>query len=180
MRRRHLPRQAAALAGVFAVVVASDQAAKYVAWRRNAALINEGGFIALRRDMRAWFAAPTAGAVADVVGALLVALGVAVVLHRRRRPSVLLGSGLLAAGWTSNLLDRFGLHDWTAPGSVRGVVDFIPSGGGSRSNLADVWIVTGLVVLTVAALRHRPARRGEPPAAVRPDPGTRFAPLGGA
>jgi lipoprotein signal peptidase len=154
---RHRP--VALLAGVFAVVIATDQAAKYVAWRHDAALLNQGGFIALRPDMRAWFAAPTAGAIADAVGAALVVAGVALLLHRPRPRAVLLGAGLVAAGWTSNLLDRFGLHEWTAPGSVRGVVDFIPSGGRSRSNVADVWIAVGVVVLVLAANRRRRAAR---------------------
>src|SRR3954470_21472203 len=153
------------LAGVFAVVIATDQAAKYVAWRHHAALLNQGGFIALRPDMRAWFAAPTVGAVADAVGLALVALGVTALLRRPRRPPVLFGAALVAAGWTSNLLDRFGLHELTAPGTVRGVVDFIPSGGGSRSNLADGWIALGVVVLVVATVRRRAElrRRGALP-----------------
>lgn len=158
MPRTRSPRQAALLGGVFALVVATDQTAKYVAWRHGAALLNQGGFIALRPDMRAWFAAPTAGAVADTVGALLVIAGVALLLRRPRRPAVLIGGALVAAGWTSNLLDRFGLHEWTAPGTVRGVVDFIPTGGGSRSNLADGWIALGVLVL-VATLAAAAARR---------------------
>ncbi len=156
--RRH--RSGASLAGVFAVVISTDQAAKYLAWRHGVALLNQGGFIALRPDMRAWFAAPTAGAIADGVGALLVIGGVALLLHRRRRPTALLGAGLVAAGWTSNLLDRFGLHEWTAPGSVRGVVDFIPSGGRSRSNLADVWIALGVLLLVATAARRRGSSGG--------------------
>jgi len=32
---------------------------------------------------------------------------------------------LVIGGWSSNLLDRLGMHYWTAPGSVRGAVDFI-------------------------------------------------------
>jgi lipoprotein signal peptidase len=157
MPRPHLPAQTAGLAGLFAAVLVTDQAAKWLAWRHgDAALINEGGFIALRPGVRAWFAAPTVGAIADGVGALLVAVAVAVLLRRPRCRLVLVGGGLVAAGWTSNLLDRFGLHDWTAPGSVRGVVDFIPSGGHSRSNVADLWILTGVVLLVAAVVRRRP------------------------
>jgi lipoprotein signal peptidase len=146
------------------VVLATDQTTKYVAWRHHAALLNQGGFIALRPDMRAWFAAPTVGAVADVVGAALVLAGVALLLRRPRRPAVFLGAALVAAGWTSNLLDRFGLHEVTAPGTVRGVVDFIPSGGRSRSNVADVWIALGVLVLVAVALRRRGALRRRRPA----------------
>jgi len=160
MPRTRSPRQVALLGGVFALVVATDQVAKYVAWRRGAALLNQGGFIALRPDMRAWFAAPTAGAIADAAGAVLVVAGLALLLRRPRRPAVLFGGALVAAGWTSNLLDRFGLHECTAPGSVRGVVDFIPTGGGSRSNLADGWIALGIVVSAAAMVAAAVRRRG--------------------
>jgi lipoprotein signal peptidase len=146
--------QARVVCALFAVVIVTDQATKWFAWRHvPTVLINQGGFIALGHGVRAWFAAPTAGAVANVVGALLVAAGLAVLLRRPRRPPVLVGGGLLAAGWTSNLLDRFGLHGWTAPGSVRGVVDFIPTGTQSCANLADAFIATGVVVLGLAAVR---------------------------
>ena len=176
MPRTPFSRQAAVLGGVFALVVATDQAAKYVAWRHGVALLNQGGFIALRRDMRAWFAASTAGAIADAAGAVLVSVGVLVLLRRPRRPAVLLGGALVAAGWTSNLLDRFGLHEWTAPGTVRGVVDFIPTGGGSRSNLADAWIAFGVLVLVgsvvgPAARRRRGSADGELDVALGVDPG---------
>src|SRR5262249_56784726 len=77
-----------------------------------------------------------------------------------------LGGGLILGGWTSNILDRLGLHNWTAPGSARGVVDFIPDGTPGRSNTADLFIAIGAVVLAVALLR----RHGEqpPPPARRP------------
>lgn len=152
-------RQVGILAAAFAVVLVSDQATKWLAWRHlDTALINRGGFIALRRDMRAWFAAPTAGAVWNVIGALLVAAAVGLLLRRPRRSTVLMGAGVIAAGWTSNLLDRFGMHALTAPGSVRGVVDFIPIGGESRANVADVWILLGAAVLVVVACRSRRSR----------------------
>jgi lipoprotein signal peptidase len=137
----------------FAVVIGTDQAAKWLAWRHlDGALINEGGFIALRPGVRAWFADPTMGAVADGIGAALVATGLAWLLRRPRPLTALTGAALVAAGWTSNLLDRFGLHTWTAPGSLRGVVDFIPSGGASKSNLADCWITLGMIMLVGAAV----------------------------
>jgi lipoprotein signal peptidase len=72
---------------------------------------------------------------------------------------VLVGAGLVAAGWTSNLLDRFGLHRWTAPGGGRGVVDFIPTGSVSRSNIADLWIALGVAVLLGVAISSARRRR---------------------
>jgi lipoprotein signal peptidase len=143
------------LLALFAVVLVSDQVTKWLAWRHvSGALINEGGFIALRPGVRAWFAAPTAGALADLVGILLVLGGLACLIRRPRRTPTLLGGGLVAAGWSSNLLDRLGLHQWSAPGSVRGVVDFVPSVGLSRANLADVWIAVGVLVLCAEAARR--------------------------
>ena len=55
--------------------------------------------------------------------------------------------------WCSNLLDRLGVHYWTAPGSVRGVVDFICLGG-ARYNVADLFITaaTPLFLLTIGFL----------------------------
>jgi lipoprotein signal peptidase len=168
VRRVWLPRTAPLVVALFALVVGTDQAAKWLAWRHlDSALINEGGFIALRPGVRAWFAQPTVGAAADALGALAVMLGLVCLLRRPRPRAVLVGATLVAAGWTSNLLDRFGLHAWSAPGSVRGVVDFIPSGGASKSNVADGWIAIGAVLLCVAAARwlaRRSAEKTSPPA----------------
>jgi lipoprotein signal peptidase len=56
----------------------------------------------------------------------------------------------MLGGWGSNLLDRLGMHYWTAPGSVRGVVDFIRITGASY-NVADLFIIgaTPLFLLAV-------------------------------
>jgi hypothetical protein len=55
------------------------------------------------------------------------------------------------------------MHSWTAPGSVRGAVDFIPLGG-SYYNVADFFIVgsTGLFVLSVGYLLGRMTYRLAP------------------
>jgi lipoprotein signal peptidase len=150
------------LAAVFVLVLGTDQATKWLTWRHfDGTVINEGGYILLG-SARSWFAEPVPGAVANLVGIVLIAIGLAVLLRRPRRTAVTLGCGLVAAGWTSNLLDRVGLHEWTAPGSGRGVVDFIPSGGSSRCNIADFWIVLGLIVFGVEMLRRRRERRSPP------------------
>lgn len=109
---------------------------------------------------------PLVGAVADaVLAALLVWAGYRLVSRERSRSVLLAGSALLAAS-ASNLLDRLGLHSLTAPGSARGVVNWIGLGGGSVSpvNLAD--LLTTLAVLALGAawgareIRARvPARR---------------------
>jgi hypothetical protein len=55
----------------------------------------------------------------------------------------------------SNLLDRLAMHYWSSPDSMRGVVDFIPSGGTSRCNVADLWIVAGALLLGYILVRRR-------------------------
>jgi lipoprotein signal peptidase len=145
---------------VSALVIGTDQAAKWVAWRQiDGALVNDGAYVLLGRAIRSWFAGPVSGAIANLVGAVAVVVGALLLLRRPRSTSTLIGSALVAAGWASNLLDRFGLHAWTAPGSGRGVVDFIPSGGTSRCNVADLWIVVGVMVLGCAAARNHLDRR---------------------
>jgi lipoprotein signal peptidase len=145
---------------VSAVVIGSDQAVKWFAWRYvDGALINPGGYILLG-PARFWFASAVAGAVANGIGVLLVAAGFIALVGHRRSLVVTVGGGLVAAGWFSNLLDRLGVHEWTAPGSGRGVVDFIPTGGTSKGNVADLWIALGVLLLGYAlARRHVGAGR---------------------
>ena len=66
----------------------------------------------------------------------------------------------MVGGWASNLLDRLGMHYWTAPGSVRGAVNLISFGNGCW-NLADFFIVgaTPLFLLATAWLARRAANR---------------------
>jgi lipoprotein signal peptidase len=143
------------LAALFGLVVGTDQATKWLTWRHfDGTVINDGGYILLG-SARSWFAEPAPGAAANVVGIVLIAVGLVLLVRRPRRTAVTVGSGLVAAGWTSNVLDRVVLHEWSAPGSPRGVVDFIPSGGSSRCNVADLWIVVGVILLGLEILRHR-------------------------
>ena len=78
----------------------------------------------------------------------------------------------MTGGWASNLLDRLGIHYWTAPGSVRGVGDFIHLGG-HYYNVADFFIIgcTPLFLLAAGYQRVRAARR--PAAAGRVPPPAR-------
>jgi lipoprotein signal peptidase len=155
--RRTAPRQSLVLLAITALVVVTDQAAKWWAWRHlGTTVVNEGGFIVLGRDIRAWFARPGAGAAVNGVGLALIGAGAIYLVRKPRRSVTLAGGALIAAGWLSNVLDRIGLHDWSAPGSRRGVVDFIPTGGTSRCNVADAWIAVGLLLLAAALVRrHR-------------------------
>jgi hypothetical protein len=103
------------LVAVFVLVLGTDQATKWLAWRHfDGTEINDGGYILLG-SARSWFAEPVPGAVANLVGIVLIAAGLAVLLWRPHRTAVTVEGGLVAAGWTSNLLDRLGLHEWSAP-----------------------------------------------------------------
>jgi lipoprotein signal peptidase len=168
-RRQYDSARVGWLVAIFGLVIGTDQATKWLAWRHlGGTVINSGGYILLG-SARSWFAEPVPGAVANTVGIVLIAAGLASLVRRPHRRAVTVGGALVAAGWTSNLLDRFGLHEWSAPGSGRGVVDFIPSGGTSRCNVADFWIVAGLILLGVAML----LRRGSAHRIVAAEPGHR-------
>ena len=151
-----IARQRRQLAAIIAVVVVADQLVKWWTWRHvDGVLINSGGYILLGSDIRAWFATPIGGAVADVVGTAALIVAVMWIARQHRPTGVLLGAALIVGGWTSNILDRLGLHNVTAPGSARGVVDFIPDGSPGRSNTADVCIAVGVVLLGYSVVRRR-------------------------
>jgi hypothetical protein len=82
---------------------------------------------------------------------------------------VLISGSAIIAGWSSNLLDRLLTHYWTAPGSVRGVVDFIHIGQ-HYYNVADLFIIAAtpafILALVAVTLRRLVLRR---PAARTPD-----------
>lgn len=140
------------LGGVAAVV---DQVAKAVAWRHyDGTVINRGGYYFLGDAVRGWFAHPVGGWLADGVGWLLLAVVAWWLLRTRRGRLGLTGAALVIGGFASNLADRVGLHHLTAPGSERGVIDFIPSGSASRCNLADITIVVGVVLLAIRLVRR--------------------------
>jgi lipoprotein signal peptidase len=155
---------------VLAMVVLLDQTTKWWSWRHaSGKIINPGADLLLGGTAGSWYADPVAGALLDILGFGFLNIAV-FVLVRRRRPTVVFASAaLMIGGWGSNLLDRLGMHFWTAPGSVRGAVDFIPVGR-FYFNVADVFIVgaTLLFVLSVGYLRLRVTHRPAPTGAGRP------------
>lgn len=135
---------------VLATAIAVDQVTKAWAWRNAPeARINYGGNAFVGDTVSAWYADPVTGALLDFVD--FGVLGLAVfALARLRLPAMALVPGaLMTGGWISNLLDRLGMHYWTAPGSVRGAVDFIPLGN-IYYNVADVFIASGTLLFLVA------------------------------
>jgi lipoprotein signal peptidase len=162
-------RQPALVLTVLLAIVYLDQVTKAWAWRHLVEVhVNSGGDLLLGSSgLGSWFRDPIAGAAFDVVDAMLLGTAGGLLVRRRRPLAVVMSGTILLAGWSSNLLDRLGLHYLTAPGSVRGVVDFMPWRD-RYWNVADVAIVIGGVglalALVVAGLRARvkPRRPSQP------------------
>jgi lipoprotein signal peptidase len=139
------------------MVIVFDQTVKWWAWRHVPwARINAGGDILVGRVIGTWYAGPVTGAVLDLLDFGLLSVAVLVLARCRLAPAVRVPGALMAGGWISNLLDRLGLHYWTAPGSVRGVVDFIHLGG-HYYNAADFFII-GCTPLFLLAAGYQVAR----------------------
>jgi lipoprotein signal peptidase len=161
-----------AVLALLSAVVVLDQATKWWAWRYvPGTKINSGGDLFVGHTIGAWYAGPVTGALLDVLDFGLVSITVWVLTRCRAPASVCIPGALMIGGWGSNLLDRLGLHYWTAPGSVRGAVDFIHIGG-YYYNLADFFIIgcTPLFLLAAAyqglcAARRPVASRTELPPA---------------
>jgi lipoprotein signal peptidase len=136
---------------LMAAVVATDQAAKWWAWRHLAeVVINSGGDILVGPRIGAWYASPFSGALLDLLDFGLLSVAVAVLARCRVAAAVSVPATLMIGGWCSNLLDRLGLHYWTAPGSVRGAVDFLHFGD-HLYNFADLCIIGGTPLFLLAA-----------------------------
>lgn len=146
---------------LLAAVVMVDQAAKWWAWRHVPGVnINSGGDFLTGPTIGMWYAHPVTGALLDLMSFALVSLAVVALTRRRRPAAVTVCGSLMVGGWASNLLDRLGMHYWTAPGSIRGAVDFI-SIGGRCWNIADLVIIgtTPLFLLATAQLAGRAVGR---------------------
>lgn len=146
---------------LMAGVVGTDQAIKWWAWRHaSVALINSGGDILVGSRVGAWYASPVGGALLDLLDFGLLSVAVAVLARCRVTALISLPATLMIGGWCSNLLDRLGVHYWTAPGSVRGVVDFLHIGD-HLYNLADLCIIgcTPAFLLAAGYLGARAAWR---------------------
>ena len=150
-------KQRSIVFAVLAVIVVIDQVTKWWGWHHvPRALINVGSHPLAGPVVDHWYTARMPGAVLDLLAAGLLAGLLFVLMSRRRHPTLLLSATVMLSGWASNLLDRLGVHYLTAPGSARGVVDFIHLGR-VRYNVADIFIVAGTLFLltTVAFLAVR-------------------------
>jgi lipoprotein signal peptidase len=157
-KERSTPR--ATVFALLAAVIVVDQTVKWWAWRDAPwTEINYGGNAFVGATLSRWYANPLTGALLDLLDFGLLSIAVAVLLRRRRPAMILISGSLMVGGWTSNLLDRLGMHYLTAPGSVRGAVDFIHLGQ-VYYNVADVFIVCGTFLFLLAAgasVVNRPA-----------------------
>src|SRR5487761_83248 len=160
-RQRDGTGRSVVVPALIALVVMLDQSAKWWAWRHVPwTKINAGGDILVGSRIGAWYAAPVTGALLDLQDFGLLSIVVSVLARRRVPAAVRVFGALMIGGWCSNLLDRLGTHYWTAPGSVRGVVDFIHIGG-HYYNVADFFIIgcTPLFLLAAGYQGVRAARR---------------------
>ena len=160
---------------LIAAVVVVDQAAKWWAWRHIPwTKINSGGDLLVGPTIGTWYSGRVTGALLDLLDFALLSIAVVLLARRQTMAVVRVPGALMIGGWGSNLLDRLGVHYWTAPGSIRGVVDFIHIGG-YFYNLADFFIIgcTPLFLLAAgyqgvwALMRPAAARSASPPARSR-------------
>ena len=143
-------RQRSIVLTLLATVVVLDQATKWWSWRHmSGALINPGGDLLVGRIVGSWYADTVTGRLLDLLGIGFLSIAVFRLVRRRRTVAVLASAALMIGGWGSNLLDRLGMHSWTAPGSIRGAVDFIPFSH-YRFNLADLFIVGATTVFVLS------------------------------
>src|SRR5690349_2248990 len=140
-------------------VIVPDQVTKWWAWRDVSTVsINFGGDPLVGHTVGGWYANPLAGALLDLLDVGLLSIVVSL-LMRRRYPAIVRFSGaLMVGGWCSNLLDRLGMHYITAPGSVRGAVDFIHIGP-YYFNVADFFIAGATLIFLLAIGYLRAGKR---------------------
>jgi lipoprotein signal peptidase len=158
-----LRRQTWAVLAMLLVVAYCDQMSKAWAWRHaGRAKVNSGGNMLVSPAVGGWLRSPVLGAAFDVLGAVVLATSLILLVRRRRHPAVLAALTLLIAGWTSNLCDRLGFRYFVAPGSRRGVLDFLHFWG-RLWNVADLAILAGSALLVPALVVAHLDRRRQPP-----------------
>jgi lipoprotein signal peptidase len=158
-------RQTWAVLAILIGIGYCDQVTKAWAWRdADRVHVNSGGNMLVNPVVSGWLRNPVLGAGFDVVDTVVLAAALLLLGRRRRPPAVLAALTLVLAGWSSNVCDRLGLHYWTAPGSRRGVIDFLPFWG-RLWNVADLAILAGsgllLPALMQAGLRRRARAAGD-------------------
>jgi lipoprotein signal peptidase len=157
MNRTDKAGQRLMVLALLTAVAVLDQTVKWWAWRHaSVAIINGGGDSLVGATVSGWYSGPITGALLDLLDFGLLSAAVSVLMRHRRPVLVLVAGALVIGGWGSNLLDRLGMHYLTAPGSVRGAVDFIHLGR-HYYNVADFFIIgaTPLFFLGISYLGIR-------------------------
>ncbi|MDT4928159.1 MAG: signal peptidase [Pseudonocardiales bacterium] len=135
---------------LLAAIVVLDQGVKWWAWRHASGVrVNYGGDVLSPATLGTWYRLPVSGALLDWLDSGLLIVAGWLFLRRRRSIPMLISGAAVIGGWGSNILDRLFMHYWTAPGSVRGVVDFIPIGP-HYYNVADMFIIVGTPLFILA------------------------------
>ena len=146
-----------------AAIMLTDQATKAVQ-PDGTFVVNTGGAAFIPRDIGdALWRNPILGAVSDSVGAVL--LVTALLYARRLSGRLRAGTLMTLAGGLSNLADRLGTASLAHPALPRGSIDWIPVWPGAITNVADIFIATGSLIVgcTLMPFAVRSRRR-----AVRP------------
>ena len=137
---------------LMASVIVVDQGTKWWAWRHLPwTSINPGGDAITGQRIAGWYASPVSGALLDMLSVVIASCAVYCLARCRLHPAVRALGALTVGGWGSNLLDRLGIHYWTAPDSVRGAVDFIHLDA-AYYNVADFFIIFGMPLCALALL----------------------------
>lgn len=140
--------------GLFVLVLVVDQGAKWWGWRHvSGSIINGAGDWFVGQTVGGWYADPVVGTVLDLLAVAVVVVALWILIRRYRPVGVLALGALMIGGWSSNLLDRLGMHAVTAPGSVRGAVDFILLGD-EYYNVADFVIASATPLFLLALARQ--------------------------
>jgi lipoprotein signal peptidase len=150
---RARPGQAQTVLGLMIAVAILDQTTKYWGWRHaSRAIINAGSTWSIGAQVSRLYSGSMTGPLMDLVSCGLLSLAVVALVRRRRAAAVLVSGALMIGGWSSNLLDRLGMHLVNAPGSARGAIDFIRIGG-HLYNVADVVIIGSTVAFLITVCR---------------------------
>ena len=150
-----------ALISATVAVVAADWGSKAMAWRLlpGRVIINADTSGALP-ILPGLVSQPVGGSLVDA--AVLVLLAVSGLWLTRTavdQPTIWCGCVMVWGGAVANATDRWFRHVWLAPGSKRGVVDWIGVPGMGWANLADFTICVGVLLAVLGLALSRLPRR---------------------
>ena len=138
---------------IAAIVVVTDQGSKWWALSHAGFVrINPGAVVGSPRWVQDLYSSPLGGAVADLLGVVVLVVVTRWLLRRTRPWALLVGGALVVGGEAGNAVSRLGATRLLVPWSGRGIIDWIDLPGPGVWNVADVAEGAGWVVLLVAAV----------------------------